>query len=140
VNVILPGRNYGWPRVSFGRGYDGHRHSELPVAEGIEQPLIVWLPSIGPSGLTFYSGEGFPAWKGNLFVGSVRRGEVPRTGGLERVVLNDKLEELRRETLLTPLHQRIRDVRQGPDGLLYVLTDEDDGALLRISPAPATTS
>jgi len=140
VNVILPGRNYGWPRVSFGRGYDGRRHSERPVADGIEQPLIVWLPSIGPSGLLIYSGERFPAWKGNLFVGSVRRGEVPRTGGLERVVLNDKLEELRRETLLTPLHQRIRDVRQGPDGLLYVLTDEDDGALLRISPAPATTS
>ncbi|HVY82695.1 MAG TPA: PQQ-dependent sugar dehydrogenase [Steroidobacteraceae bacterium] len=75
------------------------------------------------------------AWKGNLFVGSVRRGEVPRTGDLERIVLNDNLEELRCEALLTELHQRIRDVRQGPDGLLYVLTDEDDGALLRIEPA-----
>lgn len=135
VNLILPGRNYGWPKVSFGRNYDGPRYSELPVAEGIEQALIVWLPSIGPSGLTFYTGDRFPEWKGNLFVGSVRRGEVPRTGGLERVVLNDKLEELRRETLLTELHQRIRDVRQGADGLLYVLTDEDDGALLRLEPA-----
>jgi glucose/arabinose dehydrogenase len=136
VNLILPGRNYGWPKVTFGRTYEGPRLSELPVAEGIEQPLIVWLPSIGPSGLAVYTGDRLPAWKGNLFVGSVRRGQVPRTGGLERVVLNEKLEELRRETLLTELHQRIRDVRQGPDGLLYVLTDEDDGALLRIEPAP----
>jgi glucose/arabinose dehydrogenase len=134
VNLILPGRNYGWPKVSFGRNYDGPRYSEAPVAEGIEQALIVWLPSIAPTGISFYTGDRFKEWKGNLFVGSVRRGEVPRTGGLERVVLNDKLEELRRETLLTELHQRIRDVRQGPDGLLYVLTDEDDGALLRIEP------
>ncbi len=135
VNIILPGRNYGWPKVSFGRNYDGTRISESPVADGIEQPTIIWLPSIAPSGLTFYSGERFPAWKGNLFVGSSRRGEVPRTGGLERVVLNDKLGEVRRETLLTELHQRIRDVRQGTDGLIYAVTDEDDGALLRIEPA-----
>jgi len=135
VNLILPGRNYGWPKVSFGRTYEGPRISDSPVAEGVEQPIIVWLPSIGPSGLAFYTGDRLPAWKGNLFVGSVRRGEVPRTGGLERVVLNERLEELRRETLLTELHQRIRDVRQGSDGLLYVLTDEDDGALLRIEPA-----
>ena len=134
VNVILPGHNYGWPKVSFGRSYEGPRISESPVAEGIDQPIIVWLPSIAPSGLTFYTGERFPNWKGNLFVGSSRRGEVPRTGGLERVVLNDKLEELRRETLLTELHQRIRDVRQGPDGLIYAITDEDDGAILRIEP------
>ena len=135
MNVILPGRNYGWPKVSFGRQYDGPRVSAAPVAEGVETPLIVWLPSIAPSGLTFYTGDRFAAWKGNLFVGSSRRGEVPRTGGLERVVLNDKLEELRRETMLTELHQRIRDVRQGPDGLLYAITDEDDGAVLRIEPA-----
>ena len=101
----------------------------------VKAPLVVWQPSIGPSGLLVYTGERFAAWKGNVFVGSVRRGQVPRTGGLERVVLNDKLQELRRETLLTELHQRIRDVRQGADGLLYVLTDEDDGALLRLEPA-----
>lgn len=135
VNLILSGRNYGWPIVSFGRQYEGPRWSASPVAEGMEQPLIVWLPSIAPSGLTFYTGDRFPTWKGNLFVASARRGEVLRTGGLERVVFNDQLEELRRETLLTDLHQRIRDVRQGPDGLLYVLTDEEDGALLRIEPA-----
>jgi aldose sugar dehydrogenase len=135
INLILPGRNYGWPKSSYGRNYDGPRMSSLPIEEGIEQPLVLWLPSIAPTGLTFYTGDRFPAWKGNLFVGSARVGEIPRTGALERVVFNDKLEELRRERLLSNLHQRIRDVRQGPDGLLYVLTDEDDGALLRIEPA-----
>ena len=134
VNLILPGRNYGWPTYSFGRTYEGPRHSEMPIAEGIEQPLILWVPSIAPTGMTFYTGDRIPAWRGNLFVGSARRGEIPRTGGLERIVLNDSLEELRRESLLTDLRQRIRDVRQGPDGLLYVITDEDDGALLRIAP------
>ena len=98
---------------------------------------MVWLPSIGPTGVMVYTGDRFPAWKNNVFIGSVRRGEVPRTGGLERVVMNEKLQDLRRETLLTELHQRIRDVRQGPDGLIYVLTDEDDGALLRLEPAAA---
>jgi len=134
VNLIQPGRNYGWPKWSFGRTYEGPRISETPLGPGIEQPLVLWVPSIAPTGLTFYTGDRFPSWKGNLFVGSARRGEVPRTGSLERVVLNDKLEELRRETLLSELHQRIRDVRQGPDGLLYVITDEDDGALLRLEP------
>ena len=135
INVIQPGRNYGWPKFSFGRTYEGPRISEVPLGPGIEQPLVLWIPSIAPTGLTFYTADRIPAWKGNLFVGSARRGEVPRTGGLERVVVTDKLEELRRESLLTELHQRIRDVRQGPDGLLYVITDEDDGALLRIEPA-----
>jgi glucose/arabinose dehydrogenase len=135
INLILPGHNYGWPKWSYGRNYDGPRISATPLGEGIDQPLILWLPSIAPTGLTFYTGDKLPTWRGNLFVGSARIGEIPRTGGLERVVLNDKLEELRRERLLTDLHQRIRDVRQGPDGLLYVVTDEDDGALLRIEPA-----
>jgi len=135
LNVIRGGKNYGWPLVTFGHGYDGAVLSESPVAPGIEPPLVYWVPSIGPSGLTVYTGDRFPAWKNNVFIGSVRRGEIPGTGGLERVVLNDKLQELRRETLLTELHQRIRDVRQGADGLLYVLTDENDGALLRLEPA-----
>lgn len=135
VNLILPGRNYGWPTYTYGRNYDGTRMSAMPVVEGIEQPLVLWVPSIAPTGLAFYTGDKLPDWKGNLFVGSARVGEIPRTGGLERVVFNDKLEEIRRERLLSNLHQRIRDVRQGPDGLLYVITDEDDGALLRIEPA-----
>jgi glucose/arabinose dehydrogenase len=134
VNVIQPGRNYGWPTSSFGRSYEGPRISDNPLPTGVEAPLVIWIPSIAPTGMTFYTGDRFPAWKGNLFVGSARRGEVPRTGGLERVVFNDKLEELRRESLLTEMHQRIRDVRQGPDGLLYVVTDEDDGVLLRLEP------
>ena len=134
VNVIQAGKNYGWPVFSFGRNYEGPRISESPLGPGIEQPLVLWVPSIAPTGLTFYTGDRFPSWKGNLFVGSARRGEVPRTGSLERVVLNDKMEELRRETLLSELHLRIRDVRQGPDGLIYVITDEDDGVLLRLEP------
>lgn len=135
VNLIRPGANYGWPQYSFGRNYDGSRVSDVPLGAGIEQPQLLWVPSIAPSGLAFYSGDAFPAWRGNLFVGSARRGEVDRTGGLERVVLTENLEDLRRETLLTELHQRIRDVRQGPDGLLYVLTDGDEYAVLRIAPS-----
>ena len=91
------------------RGPADFRNAARP---GIDQPLVLWIPSIAPTGLTFYTADRIPAWKGNLFVGSARRGEVPRTGGLERVVVNDKLEELRRESLLTGLHQRIRDVRR----------------------------
>ena len=112
----------------------GSRLSDLPVTAGIEQPQVVWNPSIGITGLTFYTGDKFPAWKGNLFMGSARFGEVDRTGGLYRVVLNDNLEDIRREKLLDGLHQRIRDVRQGPDGNLYVLTDGDEFAVLRIEP------
>ena len=139
LNVILAGHNYGWPKVSFGRDYAGPRISESPVAEGIDQPLVVWLPSIAPGGLTFYTGDRFAAWTGNVFISSARRGEIPRTGGIERVVFNAKMEELRRETLFTELHQRFRDVRQGPDGLLYAVTDEDDGSLLRIEPVAVAT-
>ena len=135
INRILPGRNYGWPLVSFGRNYDGAPVSASPVVEGIESPIVVWIPSIAPSGLAFYTGDRFPAWKGNVFVGGMREGEISGTGRVERVVFNNKMEELRRESLLRELHQRIRDVRQGPDGLLYVLTEEEDGALLRIEPA-----
>ena len=136
INLILPGRNYGWPLMSYGRTYQGPRQSEVPWREGFEQPVVFWVPSIALSGMTFYTGDRFPAWKGNVFVGGMRKGEIPGTGRLERVVFNANLEELRRESLLTDLKQRIRDVRQGPDGLLYVLTEEEDGALLRIEPAP----
>jgi glucose/arabinose dehydrogenase len=132
VNVILPGRNYGWPVVTFGRDYDGSRVGR-PWQEGMEPPVVFWVPSITASGLAFYTADRIPAWKGNLFVGSMTLGRVPRTGHLQRIVFNDKGEQ-RREMLLTDLKQRIRDVRQGPDGLLYVLTDEDAGALLKIEP------
>ncbi len=136
INIILPGRNYGWPLVSFGRDYPGPRISEHPTREGFESPLVVWLPSIAVAGMTVYTGNRFPSWKGNVFVGSLRQGEIPGTGHLERIVFNARAEELRRESMLTELRQRIREVREGPDGFLYLLTDEDDGALLRIEPAP----
>jgi glucose/arabinose dehydrogenase len=133
VNLIKPGANYGWPLISFGRQYDGSRIP--PYKEGMEIPQIVWVPSIGPSGIMFYTGDKFPGWKNNLFVGSARYGEIRGFGHLERVVLNDKFEDIRRERLLDDLHQRVRDVRQGPDGNIYILTDQEVGALLRIEPA-----
>ena len=136
VNILAPGRNYGWPEVSFGRFYSGGRVNEHPTREGIETPLLVWLPAIAASGMTVYSGEQFPAWQGNLFVGSLRQGGIPGTGHLQRIVFNELTEELRRESMLGELRQRIREVREGPDGLLYLLTDADDGALLRIEPTP----
>ncbi len=135
MNVIEAGKNYGWPLVSYGRQYDGSLVADKPTREGITDPTVLWIPSIAPSGLLVYSGDKLPAWKGNLFVGSNREGEIPGTGHLERVVFNDKLQELRRESMFTELHQRIRDVRQGPDGFIYVITDENDGAVLRIEPA-----
>jgi glucose/arabinose dehydrogenase len=136
INIILPGRNYGWPVVSYGREYTGPRVSEHPTKEGMESPIVVWIPSIAVAGMTVYTGDRFPKWKGNVFVGSMRTGEIAGTGHLERIVFNDKTEELRRETMLGEFRQRIRDVHQSPDGYLYLLTDEDDGALLRIEPAP----
>lgn len=134
LNVLRPGRNYGWPLVTFGREYSGRAISVRPTGEHVEDPAVVWLPSIALTGLTFYTGDRFPHWKRNAFVGGLREGGVPRTGHIERVVFNERWEEIRRESMLTELKQRIRDVRQGPDGLLYVLTAEDDGALLRIEP------
>ncbi|HAT26952.1 MAG TPA: hypothetical protein DCS89_08060 [Gammaproteobacteria bacterium] len=136
VNILAPGRNYGWPEISFGRNYSGDRITEHPTREGMESPLLVWLPAIAAAGMAVYTGDRFPAWKGNLFVGSLRQGGIPGTGHLQRIVFNERTEELRRESILAELRQRIREVREGPDGLLYLLTAEDDGALLRIEPAP----
>jgi len=134
INIILPGRNYGWPIVSLGRDYAGPWQGKF-AQDGIEQPVVYWMPAIAVSGMAFYTGDRFPSWKGNVFVGAMRMGEIPNTGHLERIVLNAKGEELRREMMLTELRQRIRDVRQGPDGLLYLLTDENPGAVLRLEPA-----
>ena len=138
INVLKPGRNYGWPLVSLGRTYPGpwQAKQNQPTHAGFEPPAIYWMPSISVSGLTFYTGDKLPKWRGDLFVGGLRMGEIPGTGKLDRVLFNDKMEELRRESLLVDLHQRIRDVKQGPDGFLYVATDEPQGAILRIEPAP----
>jgi glucose/arabinose dehydrogenase len=134
LNIVRAGKNYGWPLVSYGRDYFGHRFSARPTRAGVEDPQVVWLPSIGLTGMTFYTGDRFPRWKRNVFVTGLREGGIPRTGQVQRIVFNEKWEELRREPMLQDLKQRMRDVRQGPDGLLYVLTAEDDGALLRIEP------
>ncbi len=134
INRILSGRNYGWPEYTYGTEYVGSPLPRVPLGPNTEPPIMVWIPSIAPSGITFYDADIIPAWKNNLFVASARRGEIDRTGALLRVVFNDKLQEIRQESLLESLHQRMRDVRQGPDGLLYVLTDEDNSVLMRISP------
>jgi len=139
INVLLAGKNYGWPVVSYGRFYLGPRVNNHAWQEGMEDPLVFWVPAIATSGLTFYTGDKFPQWKGNVFAGGMRQGEVPRSGHLERIDFNDKWEELHRESMFWELRQRVRDVRQGPDGLLYVLTAENDGALIRMEPAPAAT-
>lgn len=136
VNILAAGKNYGWPIVSNGRIYSGPRVSLDPYKEGLEPPVVYWVPAIAVSGLTFYSGDRYPNWKNNLFIGGLREGEVPRSGHLERLDFNGQWEELHREGMLRDLHNRIRDIRQGPDGLLYLLTDEANGALLRIDPAP----
>ena len=135
INIIRPGRNYGWPIVSFGRTYGGPWQSETPGHAGYEPPVVFWMPSIAVSGMAFHTGDRLPTWKGDVFVGGLRYGEIPGTGRLDRILFNENMEELRRETLLSGLRQRIRDVRMGPDELLYVLTDEADGAILRIEPA-----
>ena len=96
---------------------------------------MYWTPSIAVSGMAFYTGDRFPSGRETSSSDALREGEIPGTGHLERILFNEKMEELRRESLLQPLRQRIRDVRQGPDGLLYLLTDEDNGAVLRIEPA-----
>ena len=141
VNIISGGENYGWPTVSYSREYYGPRIADRPWQEGLVQPELVWIPSIAPSGLMFYTGDQFPTWKGDLFVGSLMTGRVARTGHLERVTFNRQGMEQRREWLLADLKQRVRDVRQGPDGLIYVLTDgahmfddADDAAVLRLEP------
>jgi aldose sugar dehydrogenase len=135
INVLLPGKNYGWPLVSLGRNYTGTLVSEESwTRPGMEMPRMFWVPSISPSSITFYTGDRFPAWKGNLFVGALNGKQ------LQRVAFNQPSQAERREPLLTQLDIRIRDVRQGPDGLLYVATekrsggDDADGTILRIEP------
>ena len=136
INILKPGANYGWPLVSYGRSYPGPwQNGKEATHAGFEPPIVYWMPSIAVSGMTFYTGDKLPKWKGDVFVGSLRTGEIPGTGHLERILFNEKMEELRRESLLTNLGQRIRDVRQSPDGYLYLTTDMQEGAVLRIEPA-----
>jgi glucose/arabinose dehydrogenase len=136
VNILVPGHNYGWPLVSMGRNYTGTLVSEQPWARpGMDNPRMFWVPSISPSSMIFYTGDKFPKWKNNLFVGALT------TRQLVRVAFDQPSQAEPREGLLVPLRQRIRDVQQSPDGYLYVATEGDfrsknaDGAVLRIEPA-----
>jgi len=134
INIIRAGENYGWPVVSDGRSYKGPYISKTPYQEGMIRPHIVFVPSPSLSGMMFYTGDAFPGWKGSLFVGALRFGEAPRTGHLIRIGFNAEWEELHREMLLFDLHQRIRDVAQDKDGLVYLVTGENPAALLRLEP------
>ncbi len=134
INIVKAGKNYGWPTVSMGRSYEGPWQGKFEK-DGMEGPLVYWMPAIAASGLMIYTGDKFPAWRNNAFVGAMRYGEIPNTGHLQRIVFNEKTEEVRREMLLTEFRQRIRDVKQGPDGFVYLLTDENPGALLKLEPA-----
>jgi len=130
------GKHYGWPFVSLGRNYTGAWQSgDRPGHEVFEPPVSYWMPAIAVSGLLFYTGDALPKWKGDVFVGSLRTGEIPGTGHLERIVMNEKMQEMRRERLLDDLHQRIRDVKQGPDGFIYLAVEHKNGSILRIVPA-----
>jgi glucose/arabinose dehydrogenase len=131
LNLLSPGSNYGWPVITYGREYSGAKVGEgLTAKPGLEQPVAYWVPSISPSGMAFSTGETFPGWKGNLFIGALSGKQ------LRRVVL-DGTRVVRQEVLLQDTLGRIRDVRQGPDGNLWLLTDEDPGGLYRLEPAGA---
>ena len=136
LNILQPGKNYGWPLVTFGTDYDGTKISDETRRADLEAPFVYWVPSIAISGLTFYTGDRFPQWKGNVFVGAMFAGRSRGTGHVQRIVINAAGKPINREPLLAELRQRIRDVRQGPDGLLYLLTDEDAGMVLRLEPGP----
>lgn len=127
VNIPEAGKNYGWPVISYGRHYSGGKIGEGTEKAGMEQPIHYWDPSIAPSGMAFVTSDKYPDWQGNLLVGALRGQHLAR---LE--LDGDKV--VAEEQLLTELGERIRDVRQGPDGFLYVLTDSDDGRLIRLVP------
>lgn len=128
INIVRRGANLGYPVITYGVQYSGEKVGDgITARPGMQQPVYFWVPSIGPSGMTFYTGDLFPQWKGNLFVGAMPGKH------LVRLVL-DRERVTNEEKLLTDLDQRIRDVRQGPDGALWILTDEDNGRLLRIVP------
>ncbi len=136
VNILVAGHNYGWPLVSMGRNYTGSLVSDQPwFRSGMDNPRIFWVPSISPSSIMFYTGDKFPAWKNNLFVGALNGKQ------LQRIAFNQPSQAERREPLLTQLDIRVRDVQQGPDGDIYVATEkrtggtDADGTVLRIEPA-----
>ena len=128
VNLVDKGKNYGWPVIGYGIDYSGAKIHESTNKAGMEQPLWHWVPSIAPSGMAFYAGDLFPAWRGNLFVGALAAQLLVR---LEL----DGQKVVREERLLRDQNERIRDVRQGPDGALWLATDSSSGRILRVVPA-----
>ena len=128
LNLIEPGVNYGWPVITYGKSYMGFKIGEGTHKEGMAQPVHYWVPSISPSGLMIYDADRFPAWQGSFFAGALSGELLVRlevAGG--KVVVEERM--------LEDLEERFRDVRQGPDGLIYLLTDHPDGMLLRLEPA-----
>ena len=128
VNILKRGANYGWPIATYGIDYDGTVITEHTQLAGVEGPLVYWRPSTAPSGLAFYTGDHFPQWRGDLFMGSL----------MDRRLIRMELDGERvlfQEPLLAELDERIRDVKMGPDGYLYILTDADPGAIMRLEPA-----
>lgn len=127
LNHPEAGKNYGWPVITYGRDYSGAKIGEGTAKEGMEQPVYYWDPVIAPSGAVWYTGDRYPGWKGSLFVGSMQPGALVRLTVEDGRVTSE-------ERYLAELGVRIRDVQQGPDGLLYVVTDEDEGRVLRVVP------
>jgi glucose/arabinose dehydrogenase len=128
INIIRAGTNYGWPVITYGANYGtGTKIGEGTAKEGMAQPIYYWVPSIAPSGMAFYTGDRFPKWKGNLFVGALKDQLLVRL-----VIDGEKVTK--EERMLQGVLGRIRDVRNGPDGYIYLLTDESDGVLARLEP------
>lgn len=127
INIVKPGHNYGWPVITYGVDYSGEKIGEGHAKPGMDQPVYYWDPSIAPSGMAFYTGDLFPQWKGNLFIGALKFKDVRRL-----VMKGDRI--VGEEVLLSNLNERIRDIRQGPDGALYILTDNAKGRILKLVP------
>jgi aldose sugar dehydrogenase len=128
LNLIEKGKNYGWPIISYGEEYSGEPiPGNITARSGLEQPVYYWDPVIAPSGMEHYTGNAFPAWRGSIFIGGLASKRLVRLAIKEKRVVGE-------EHLLTDRGKRIRDVRQGPDGSIYVVTDESDGELLKITP------
>jgi glucose/arabinose dehydrogenase len=127
LNLVQRGRNYGWPIITHGINYNGESIGIGREKEGMEQPIAFWVPSIATSGMAFYTGDRFPRWKGDLFAGGLAGSQV------ERITLRGT-EVVNRETLLRDYRRRIRDVRMGPDGYIYLLIDEQNAPIVRLEP------
>jgi aldose sugar dehydrogenase len=127
INIAAAGKNYGWPVITYGREYSGPAIGEGTAKPGMEQPLHYWVPSIAPSGMAFHDGRVYPAWKGQLFVGALAAAQLVRL----EVTPDGKVAREER----IAIGKRVRDVREGPDGALYLITDEDAGQILRVVPS-----